>query len=297
MSAGNGLVPTSVNSSKNLTGSASPPAIRATAANLSLLHALFYSRSGTSFSHLLTTGGCAQHAVVNGGMGQLAEHLAAELGDRVRLSSPVTAVQHGPDGVVVRAGDATFSARRFVVTVPPALVSGVSFAPPRPQVRDALQRRTPHGNVIKCHAIYSTPFWREAGLSGEAAGDTSPVKVIFDATPVAHADSTPDAAPPPGILVVFIEGADALGAAAWTAQERQDAVVRVLAGYVGDQALTPLAFNEQDWSADEWTRGCYGAHLPPGAWTQVGSALRGCAGTSTVRSAQVCGWLTRCLCR
>ena len=35
-----------------------------------------------------------------------------------------------------------------------------------------------------------------------------------------------------------------------------------------------MAFVERDWGAEPWTRGCYGAHLPPGAWTQVGAALR-----------------------
>ena len=29
-----------------------------------------------------------------------------------------------------------------------------------------------------------------------------------------------------------------------------------------------------DWSDEEWTRGCYGAHFPPGTWTQFGPALR-----------------------
>ena len=38
--------------------------------------------------------------------------------------------------------------------------------------------------------------------------------------------------------------------------------------------MKPSAFAERDWSAEEWTRGCYGAHLPPGVWTQYGPALR-----------------------
>ena len=31
---------------------------------------------------------------------------------------------------------------------------------------------------------------------------------------------------------------------------------------------------ELDWSLEEWTRGCYGAHFAPGVWTQFGPALR-----------------------
>jgi monoamine oxidase len=31
---------------------------------------------------------------------------------------------------------------------------------------------------------------------------------------------------------------------------------------------------DRDWSAEEWTRGCYGAHFPPEVWTQLGPSLR-----------------------
>ena len=35
-----------------------------------------------------------------------------------------------------------------------------------------------------------------------------------------------------------------------------------------------VEYVELDWSAEEWTRGCYGAHFPCGVWTQYGPALR-----------------------
>lgn len=236
------------------------------AANLSLLHALFYSASGTSFTHLLTTGGGAQHAKVVGGMMQLSQRLAEGLGDRVRLGEPVRRITQTPDGVVVHTDRGRHEARRAVVTVPPSVVSAISFDPVLPVRRDALHRRTPPGSVIKCHVVYPTPFWRDAGLSGEAAGDTSPVKVVFDATPTTQGA--------PGILVAFVEGVDALNASTRAPAERRAAVLRVLVGYLGQGATRPIEFLEEDWSAEEFTRGCYGAHLPPGAWTQVGSALR-----------------------
>ncbi|WP_433685785.1 FAD-dependent oxidoreductase [Nocardia sp. CA-119907] len=39
-------------------------------------------------------------------------------------------------------------------------------------------------------------------------------------------------------------------------------------------AATPIDYIEKDWSADEWTRGCYGAFTPPNTWTEYGPALR-----------------------
>ena len=44
--------------------------------------------------------------------------------------------------------------------------------------------------------------------------------------------------------------------------------------YFGPQAATPISYVEKDWSAEEFSRGCYGAHFAPGVWTAYGEALR-----------------------
>ena len=54
------------------------------------------------------------------------------------------------------------------------------------------------------------------------------------------------------------------------------------AGYFGKRAAEPIDFVEQDWSAEEWTRGCYGAHMAPGVLTQ---SPRRCASPWRVHSA------------
>jgi monoamine oxidase len=41
----------------------------------------------------------------------------------------------------------------------------------------------------------------------------------------------------------------------------------------GEQAGDPVEYLEYDWSMNEFTRGCYSGHFPPGAWTSGGSAL------------------------
>jgi monoamine oxidase len=43
--------------------------------------------------------------------------------------------------------------------------------------------------------------------------------------------------------------------------------------YFGDQAAEPFDLVEQDWMAEEFTRGCYGGRLGAGVWTQYGKAL------------------------
>lgn len=257
------------------------------ASNVSLLHALFYASSGTSLEHLLATAGGAQHARVAGGMQQLAEALASELGPWVRLEEPVEAVVQDGDHVAVLSASGATTAERVIVTVPPALAGSIDYQPALPAARVQLMQRMPHGAVIKLHAVYESPFWHADGLSGDVVSDEPPVKVVFDAT-------APDA-DAPGVLIAFIEGADALTHSAGAPAIRRAAVLAALARYVGPRALNPIAFVEQDWTTQEWTRGCYGAHLPPGAWTQVGHTLRTPAGpvhwAGTETAERWCGYV------
>ena len=50
-------------------------------------------------------------------------------------------------------------------------------------------------------------------------------------------------------------------------------VVDSLVKMFGDEAASPLEYDESDWSDEEWTMGCYGSNVPPGAWTRYGAVL------------------------
>lgn len=51
-------------------------------------------------------------------------------------------------------------------------------------------------------------------------------------------------------------------------------VTTTFAGFFGEQAAEPVEYLEQDWTAEEWSGGCYGGRFTPGVWTQLGPALR-----------------------
>ena len=73
--------------------------------DVSLLHVLFYTRSGSGFNSLVGTGGGAQQDRFHGGSQRLALLMAEQLGpERLRLGAPVRAIEHGESGVRVRAG-------------------------------------------------------------------------------------------------------------------------------------------------------------------------------------------------
>ena len=235
------------------------------AANISLLHALFYARAGTNLETLISSGGGAQQDRVVGGMMQLADGLAAGLGDRVLLSDPARSIQRRDHGVLVETDSRTIDASAVIVTVAPATAGSITYDPVLPADRAQLLQRMPHGSVIKFHAIYEQPFWRADGLSGEAASDQGPVKVVVDnAPPTGH----------PGMIVGFFEGSEAVTASRFDVSVRRALVTAELQRCFGPRAADMLDYVDRDWNAEPHTRGCYGAHLPPGAWTQFGPALR-----------------------
>jgi monoamine oxidase len=242
------------------------------ASTFSLLHALAYIRSGQGVDRLINTRGGAQQDRVVGGTQQLSERLAAGLGDRVTLGAPVRRIEHGPaigEGVRVWTDTTSVEARRAVVAIPPTLAGRIVYEPALPASRDQLTQQMPAGAVIKCHAFYDEPFWRDEGLNGQVATNRPPVKVVYDNSPPSGS---------PGILLAFVEGRSAVELDGADEARIRALVLDALASYFGDRARRAVEFVAQDWQHEEWTRGCYGAHLPPGAWTQFGPSLRRPAG-------------------
>ncbi len=258
--------------------------------DVSLLHVLFYTRSGSGFNTLVGTGGGAQQDRFHGGSQRLALLMAEQLGpERLRLGAPVRAIEHGDSGVTLHAwrfchpggyksatrpvGGAkdgvVVSARRAIVAIPPTLAGRIAYDPPLPARRDQLTQRMPQGTVIKTMAIYERPFWREQGLSGQATSDAGPARVVFDNSP-------PDGTP--GVLLGFLEGRLARQWGARPAAERRDAVLAGHARLFGRQAAKPERFLERVWAEEEWTRGCYGCLMTTGGWTEYGRALRATIG-------------------
>ncbi len=233
-------------------------------ADVSLLHFLAYASSGGGLQALISTEGGAQHARIVGGSQRIALALADRLGDVVMTDEPVSAIEQG-DRVRVTARSVVVDARRAIVAISPALAGRLRYSPALPARRDQLTQRMPNGSVIKCMAIYEQPFWRADGLSGQVTSDTGPVKVVFDNSP-------PDGSP--GVLLGFLEGNQARALGRVPSAERRAAVVDCFVRFFGERAASPLDFVEKDWSADEWTRGCYGAFMPPNTWSVFGEALR-----------------------
>lgn len=236
----------------------------ADASDVSLLHALFYAVSNADLETLLAVDRGAQQDRVVGGSVLVAQRLAESLD--VRFDHPVASIRHDENGVTVatRNGE-VFEADRVVVALPPTLAGRLQYDPPLPAWRDQLTQKLPAGTVAKTFAAYPTPFWRDRGLNGQAASDRGPVKVTFDVSPPSGEV---------GILLGFVEGGEARRWQRLSAEERRQGVIDSFVRYFGPEAAYPTSYVEQDWSAEEFTRGCYGAHFAPGVWTSYGDVLR-----------------------
>ena len=239
---------------------------------VSLLHALFLIRSAGSLRTLLAIQGGYQQDHLEGGAQEMANRIADDLGDALRLGAVVRDVAQGEDGVVVSgvaaAGDARGSvavrAARVIVAVPLALAAGIRFSPALPADRAQLQQRAPSGTVAKAVAVYETPFWRENGLSGESIDPGHVLSLTMDTSP--HDGSR-------GILTALSYGADARAFTRREPQERRRLALDAFARRFGPPAAEPYAYVEQDWVAEELSRGGYMSHYGCGVLTTYGRAL------------------------
>ena len=238
----------------------------ADAADPSLLHVLFYVRAAGSLELLTDTAGGAQQDRFVGGSQRLSLRMAEALGDRVVLDAPVRRVDASAGEVVVSYdGGGAVRCRRVVCAVPPPLAGRIVWAPAMPEQRDGLTQRMAMGSVVKCMAVFDEPFWRADGLSGQATSSAGPAKVFFDNSPPGGR---------PGVLLAFLEGREARIAARMPLEQRREVVLGGLARLFGPRAASPERYVDQPWALEEFSRGCYGAYLPPGGWTGYGAALR-----------------------
>lgn len=234
---------------------------------LSMLHALFYAKSGVSMDCLISVDGGAQQDRIHGGTQGVCLAMAEELEGCVYLDHPVSQVAHG-DGVSVKCMNGVrFESEKLISAIPPNQLLRLHFDPILPSSKDQLWQRMPAGSCIKCVAQYEKPFWREKGLSGQTVGldDDLLVNVTFDNTEKGKSS---------GLLMGFIEGDNARYWGQKSDEARKHAVIECFAKYFGEDALTPIDYVDKDWSAEQWTRGCYAGSLGLGAWTEFGSSLR-----------------------
>lgn len=247
--------------SMTLTGGATP-------ARMGLLHFLsMINSAGCDYEKLDSIKDSAQGTRLVGGSQILSTRMAEQLGERVRLKCPVRRISDWDREVVTLHTDqGAIRARKVIVAIHPALCNQVRFEPALPAARAALQRSWPaHSPARKMAMVYARPFWREKGLNGHIMMVNGSIIWAWDNSP-------PNGEI--GIINAFLSNGN-LPSDHETAKRT---LTEIFAKALGDEALQPLAYHEQDWGRDDpWTITCISA-IPPGFWTTHGEALRPACG-------------------
>ncbi|WP_187806493.1 FAD-dependent oxidoreductase [Aquipseudomonas alcaligenes] len=233
-------------------------------AKLGLLHYLSMINSADcEYSQLDGMAHSAQDTRIVGGSQILSIKMAEQLGEKVKLSSPVRQIEGwDQDVVTIRTDSGDVRARKVIMAIHPALCQQIEFTPQLPAKRAALQRAWPgYSPMRKTAMVYSRPFWREKGLNGHLSQIGGPIIWAYDNSP-------PNGEI--GVINAFVRSA--------TLPSDLDKAKRVqteiYAQALGEEALSPLSYHDHDWGqADPWTITCVSA-IPPGFWSEHGEALR-----------------------
>ncbi|GAB2981682.1 flavin monoamine oxidase family protein [Nocardioides montaniterrae] len=248
------------------------PAFGSDGKNFSLLFLLWYVATAGDESHVGTferssgTSGGAQDSRFVLGSQAVPLAMAKHLGDRVALDAAVRAITRAPDGRMdVHTDRGRVRARRVIVAVPPPLVLDIDWRPRLSDRRHALMAHMPMGRLMKCDAVYATPFWRAAGYSGSGVAAMGDTRAVFDNSPAdGHV----------GVLLAFVGGSTRAAVANLSLPQRRQRILEGFAQMFGDQALHPIEYVEHDWVREEWTTGAPTALPAVGALTTWGSAIR-----------------------
>lgn len=232
---------------------------------LSLLTFLFYTQGAGGLMPLVEIEGGSQERRFVGGAQGLALGLAARLGDAVRLSTPVRAIEVRPDAVEVHHRGGSVRARRAIVAAPPALVRRIQFTPELPLPRRRTLDRSPTGATTKHILLYERAFWRDEGLSGEVVCDEGPFSVVFDNTSAEGEQPS---------LLAFSVGQPARELSILPVEERQRRVREQLGRCLGPRAAAPIQHVEHDWALEPWSRGCPVGLAVTGTLSDRGDGLR-----------------------
>ncbi|MFY9712901.1 MAG: NAD(P)/FAD-dependent oxidoreductase [Microbacterium sp.] len=245
----------------------------------SLLQSLLMAASAGSYSHLVDADFILDKRVV-GGLQQVPLLLAERLGDDVFLNQPVRSLEWGDDGVTAITEDHTVKARFAILAHAPVLYNRISFVPPLPRRQHQMHQHISMGFVIKVHAVYDRPFWREQGLSGTAFSPYEICHEAYDNTN--HADER-------GTLVGFVSDNTADGVFELSAEERKERILESLSHYYGPEAKNPVVYYESDWGSEEWTRGAYAASFDMGGLHRYGADLRAAVGPIRFACSDIAG--------
>ena len=188
---------------------------------------------------------------LSGGMAALVRRLRDEIPEHtVRCNHPVCRIEKQGRSVQISVGEldreprARIRAHCVILALPPRLAAATILFDPdlsHPLTQAMLRTGTWMAGQAKFCALYEAPFWRQAGLSGQAFSERGPLGEIHDGSNNGQG---------PYGLTGFV------GLPAVRRSHRRpllEAIRDQLARIYGDPAAQPLAVFYQDWAHERFT--------------------------------------------
>jgi len=204
--------------------------------------------------------GSPQSMRVAGGMQTVVDGVKAKLtNERVIYNAKVTHVEHNTEEqdsysiitAEINGVEKTIQADQVIFAMPLRLLEkSIAFSPALPMKvqRNVASTATWMASHAKFFAIYDTPFWRKAGLSGSASSQVGPLAEIHDASTI-DCESDNDGS---GALFGVV-GVDAHTRQSAGPEFLKSLAVKQLVRIYGEQAAKPLDVKLVDWSQETMT--------------------------------------------
>ena len=212
---------------------------------------------------------------VRGGAGIVARTLTKELEGSIELSSPVTDIRQGGDGVEVRwmteNGARSAHARRVILAIPFTCYPTIRFDPEPPPTFQRMISNATYGVVRKMAFIFDSPI--------DATSFT-----VTD-TPLGYLSAAQDTGVEEGSrgIISFAGGSPLLAELGFPSEERKRRAVALLIKLY--DVPEPKEVLEYVWAHDYWTRGSY-MIVAPGDLESFGAAMGGSFGNVHIAGAE-----------
>jgi monoamine oxidase len=194
-----------------------------------------------------------ENQTVAEGSATVALRMAEELGERVRLGSPVRRIAVGSGVEVFLADGSRVTGDAVVCAVPVGPLRDIALEGISPE-RLASLRRQRHARAAKVAVAYRSSFWQDLGQNGLCESEN-----LFGSTwPQGE-----------GVLSILVPPERLLHHLATADEVRRGEVLDSLARIYGERARDPVAYLQRDWGVDPWTLG-YVTQWAPGDVMAVG---------------------------
>lgn len=189
----------------------------------------------------------------------------------VVLKSPVTRISQSSSGsaIVYSSNGTRYHCKRVVVSLPTPLYKDIAFTPSLPAAKLELSQVNTLGFYAKVILVYSQPWWRRSGFCGLTQSFVGPASVTRDSSN----DSVGQYS-----LTCFIVGEPGREWSKLPKEQRIQSAISQVATMFGSEhaqeASNPAEIFEQDWSKEEFSKGCPCPVMPPNTLSRLSAELR-----------------------